>query len=385
MSLNSTLIATRPYSFWNTIVDSGFQTKTDYYYKVFTEDKGGKITGSNEAQIQTSPQIEFIQTWTGGGGIASWFTFSKMDVITENNKTYIFNACITRIRLLELNVSTFTYTNGNVEFSNDAFLLLSGDRDNDGASDLVEIWMGRDINNPSDSDTMLGEECPPIAATQVVVFKDDNSTTMSVFILFAYRCVLKFKGDFVSRSFYLDSNWGDNGILFNETTGIGRYSSSELIVGSIMEAAVYSIDSNVPTVSKTLPGWIGVISLGKDSPEGPTYIYTCDTYGGVHKYDYNFNFINWTRMTSIAVSHYSCMGFYADYYGNLYVIDTGLGCINKYKSDGRLISRWYESISWIDLLFTINLNEVGHVSICGNNKGKLFIFDQGATLYRTIE
>ena len=59
VNTSSALLGNHQYPFPNSITDTGLQPNTQYCYKVYTEDKGGLITPSNEICATTAPDIYY--------------------------------------------------------------------------------------------------------------------------------------------------------------------------------------------------------------------------------------------------------------------------------------------------------------------------------------
>ena len=65
---NSDLIGEYDYAFWTWLSDSGLNSDEPYYYKIYTEDKGGKKSSRTEIMIRTSPDSQkyiYVTNWNG--------------------------------------------------------------------------------------------------------------------------------------------------------------------------------------------------------------------------------------------------------------------------------------------------------------------------------
>ena len=83
---SSTLLGRHPYPFLNAITDTGLQQNRSYCYKVYTEDKGGLRTASNELCVTSVPDIYYCGRFTlEGSGTEYLYHFSKMDVVTHGS------------------------------------------------------------------------------------------------------------------------------------------------------------------------------------------------------------------------------------------------------------------------------------------------------------
>lgn len=95
VSLQSVNIGEHPYPFWTSITDTGLQANTSYYYRVYSEDKGGKLSPSNQFQIMTAPPIYYMTRMISEGTIGADDYYSKMDVLNDGNNSYVFLGNVT--------------------------------------------------------------------------------------------------------------------------------------------------------------------------------------------------------------------------------------------------------------------------------------------------
>jgi hypothetical protein len=307
-----------------------------------------------------------------------------MDIITYENKSHVFIARLHNNWRLELEKISFTFDGNNYtsrEWNNPN--LWDGDLDGDGHPDVYEIYStDGDYTNPSVVPGESYQNCPPVAPMQIVVIKEDNSTTVHLFVLIYSRCVLKFIGDINGTTYNIDTNWHNNGILWVSAISITRLSSTQLLVCDANNIYVYPVNGSTPS-SLPIP-WAFYISIGKDTPDGPSYIYKGGTWGDIIKHDLDGNYIMTWQGTVSEIQNLTCTGFYADFHGNVFIIDPVLGCVTRYNSSGKFISRWYETASWkLKLVFGPTKNTYGHVSIAGDKLENIFIMDQMPYLYRT--
>ncbi|SVE13867.1 uncharacterized protein METZ01_LOCUS466721, partial [marine metagenome] len=185
---SSILLGTHQYPFLNAITDTGLQPNTQYCYKVYTEDKGGLITPSNELCATTAPDIYYsgyIVEEGAGGPFQNHF--SRMDVVTHapDNTSTVFYAVIHQGWGLSLWGND--YNTGDPGYPTDTqwyTLIYSGDdSDDDGQNDLFEIYGESDREDPDDVPEHWDmEQFPHITPRQVVVFKEPSSSSVSIFV-----------------------------------------------------------------------------------------------------------------------------------------------------------------------------------------------------------
>ena len=382
----STLIGTHPYPFLNTITDTGLQQNRSYCYNVYTEDKGGLITASNELCVTSVPDIYYCGRLSlEGSGTDYLYHFSKMDVVTHDNTS---NECYA---ILESNWDLYFYAGAydpddpsgcriEIIWTN----IIGGDSDNDGAPDLYEIYGEAD---PYDADNYPSVDVniyPHITPTKVVVFKDDNSSSTTLLVLlrggepYYDSKIIKFTGDWDEGEFYLDTSWYDNGVFrTSRNTAIARSSSDILIVGEGWGYRTFDLSGNELSFVEVPEVYIGVISVGKDSPTGSNKIYLTNWNGTIFKYESDGNFLtswqgfDWNSGSLVPI------GLFADNRGNVFISDTELGTVNRYNSEGILVSRW-DGINQefvYPFYFSEQVAIYSQASLIGDNNNNLFIVD----------
>ena len=419
---SSILLGTHQYPFLNAITDTGLQPNTQYCYKVYTEDKGGLITPSNEICATTAPDIYYNSYIVAEGAGAPFQNhFSRMDVVTHapDNTSTVFYAVIHQGWGLSL--WGRDYNTGDPGYTTDTqwYELMFGDSDDDGQNDLFEIYGESDREDPDDvPDYWDMEDFPHITPRQVVVFKEPSSTSVSVFILlteispYNYSKILKFTGDLADPwSFSLDTtNWGGykqpwgswphpqtevtgGGVLkIAFTQSIAKYSSDILLVGYGWGFLAFDLSGNELFYRENDDVQAGFMSVGKDSPNGYSYIYLSDWEGRIYKFDLNGNIITWWQGFNRRAASLIQVGFFADNRGNVFISDTELGTVNRYNSsDGEFISRWgtiNRHPSWDDVFVNYPFyfdysTGVVPAALAGDDVG-LFIIDMNTYKARAL-
>ena len=385
---NSTLLASHPYPFLTSIKDTGLIANTSYYYKVYTEDKGGRATASNEFRIMTAPDIFYIGVFGQQREFGNEGYISKIAVISHNNVCYTFFARLTRDWDLEICMIDFDMESVEQKWNKPFKKLISGDSDNDGEPDMYEIYQFADPDDPDVKPEVNYLTYPLISPTQIAVIKDENSTNITLFVLFGRNSIFKFNGDLNSSDYSLDITWHDNGMLrldyFYWMYSISIFSPTQLLVANGPQIVFCSIEGDELSIIDVEPYWASMITVGKDTPSGQKYIYICEYPGFISKIDETGTRIDkWPgipkRMDYLATSD-----LYADYNGNVFIIDCISGTVNKFNSSGELLCKWYEIETWnMVLSFTKNLGEFGHVSITGDKEKYLFFVDQSPAMFCT--
>ena len=383
---SSTLLGKHQYPFLNAISDTGLQPNTQYCYKVYTEDKGGLITASNEQCVTTAPNIYYGGRLSEeGSGTEAWFLNSKYDVVTHNNTSEVCLALITRDWSLHFYVRSFDpqdETDGGGTWSFN-IPVIEGDTDGDGAPDLYEIFANTYYNEDWSVPSIDVVDYAHIAPTQVVVFKNDNSSSASVFILLReqepfWDCkILKFTGDWEEGDFTLDTSWFGDGVGYiNASNTITRYSSDKLLVGNGWSYLIFDLYGNLLSEYES-DVYIGVASVGKDSPTGDSYIYLTNWDGIIFKYDNAGNLLTSWQGFEYNSGSLVPIGLFADHSGNVFITDPGLNTVSRYSSEGQFISRWGGINTDFNYPFYFNEQVAIYGQCCavGDHYNNLFIID----------
>ena len=396
---SSTLLGKHQYPFLNAIIDTGLQPNTQYCYKVYTEDKGGLITGSNELCVSTVPDIYYcFRLSAEGAGTEDFGLNSKTDVVTHNNNSNWCFAILERDWSLVFYARSFDPQDPFDTGSNSNGLwltLIEGDTDGDGAPDLYEIFASTDPYDNYSYPWLDVDDYIHLPPTQIVVIKNDNSSSTTIFVLlkeqhpFYSSKILKFTGDWDTEVFSLDENWSKDNISwaspYSNTPGvieyrpcytITKYSSDELLMGTGWDYVICDLNGNLHQVVEA-DIYSGVASVGKDSPAGDSYIYLTNWDGTIFKYDNAGNLLTSWHGFEFNAGSLVPIGLFADHSGNVFISDPGLNTVNRYDSEGQLISRWGGINAEFNYPFYFaEQNAVhGQGSVWGDNNNNLFIID----------
>jgi|TARA_Y100000294_G_scaffold120472_1_gene111924 hypothetical protein len=390
---SSILLGTHQYPFLNAITDTGLQPNIQYCYKVYTEDKGGLITGSNELCVSTVPDIYYcFRLSQEGAGTEDFGLNSKMDVVPHNGTSNVCFAIIERGWTLRLYGRSFDPQDPLDTGSNSLWVsLIEGDTDGDGAPDLYEIFASTDPYDNYSYPELDVDDYVHLAPTQIVIFKGENSSSTTIFVLLReqhpfYNCkILKFSGNWDDEYFSLDSSWS-GGVGESNTPGvielrpcntIARYATNRLLIGAGWWYKICDLEGNVYQNWTEVDVYTGVSSVGKDSPAGESYIYLSNWNGEIFKYDYDGNLeASWQGFEYNSGSLVP-IGLFADHSGNVFISDPGLNTVNRYDSEGQLLSRWGGINTEFNYPFYFaEQNAVhGQGSVMGDNNNNLFIID----------
>lgn len=385
MTTDATLIGEYAYSFWTTIIDNDLQPNTPYYYRVYTEDKGGELTASNEFKISTAPDIYIRQQFAEDGQTGSRAYISQMDVISSIDSSFVFVAGVTRgydLILDVIGVNKYDKRWGNRKL----VVLMEGDTDGDGESDLYEIYTNSDPYDPGITPAVSSNNAQPFSPLKVLVMEKEPMLTSDVFVLFNHSDLydpsklLKFVRNSVSEQYILDTSWKENGIQrIGASWAMEKLTSSQFVINEYPDIVYYDLEGNEQLRFQQQPGQFPVfISLGKNESADTQYLYTTGWNGVICKYDIDGNFVDeWSDM-STPVGYTSPIGLYADNKGNIFISDYGLKTVNRFDSEGNLISRWYGVNYIYNFSFDFNeqLGRFGEASIGGDGEGNVFIIDQ---------
>lgn len=106
-------------------------------------------------------------------------------------------------------------------------------------------------------------------------------------------------------------------------------------------------------------------------------IYLTNWNGTIFKYDNAGNFLtswqgfDWNSGSLVPI------GLFADNRGNVFISDTELGTVNRYNSDGILVSRWggINQEFVYPFYFSEQVAIYSQASLIGDNNNNLFIVD----------
>ena len=388
VSTYSQRIAEHPYPFWTSVTDTGLQPNKSYYYRVYTEDKGGKITPTDPFQIMTAPKIFYMSRMINEGTIGSNDYYSKMDVVENGDNSYVFLGNVTVSWDLQL---FFLTVNANDPSDRGFWTLkniISGDSDNDDAPDLYEIYYNFDPADPLSRPSELYAISIPIPAQHILVYNDQNTSHVEIYIFFLRTdaLIVKINGDLNTNTFAIDTNWQDNGVwrLGFRGVSIAKLSSNQMVISSDNWIRIFTTDGTEQFNFQS-DLFVGLITIGQDDSSGTKYIYATNWNGIIYKYDTNGTLLkSWVGFTQ-NTGHTSLIGMYADKKGNVFISDHGLNTVNRFNSNGAFLSRWYGNNQSFENNFSFggSIGVAGHVSISGDDRENIFILDQTPYLYRT--
>jgi len=388
VNTQSQLIGDHPYPFWTSVTDSGLAANTAYYYKVYTEDKGGEKTESNQFSVTTSPDIFYGNRMINEGDLGVSFHYSKIAITSDDLNTYLFFAAITKDWDLDLQNKIFPLSDpsyrGDWRLVNS---LINGDKDGDGEPDLYELHEQTDPNDPNSFPKTSYTNSSPVSPQQISIFKDTDSDSVTGLILFSTfpSLIIKIRGDLATNVFAVDSSWQDNGMLsLGYSLSMARFSQDQFVISRGNAIHFYSLDGTEQSIVET-PLYTAMMAVGEESPNGTKYIYVSNWNGIVYKLDENGNVLNsWTAF-QINAGHTSLIGMYADKQDRLFVIDYGLETINLFDGSGQFVSRWYGVNTEFKNHFAFqgSVGIAGHSSISGDDYGNIYIIDQTPYLYHT--
>ncbi len=384
---SSALIGRHLHPFLNTDEDMGLQPNTSYYYKIYTEDKGGLSSGGNELRVNTSPNIYYAgRLVTDGGGTENLYHYSKTDAVVHHNETHLCFAVLEKNWDLFLDIRAFATGDPLDDGSSlDWAELIIGDTDGDNEPDMYEIFAN---SNPYDSEDIPTYDIsiyPHVTPNQVVVYKGAESSATTVFVFFRhgdhyeYSKIIKFTGNWDEQSFTLDTAWFDQGVLrLERSNAIAKYSEDKLLVAEGRQYRILDLSGN-ELFAAEVEVYIGIMAVGKESPNGDKRIYLNNWSGEIFKYDESGNFLTSWQAFKKNTGTLVPLGMFADNRGNVFVTDTGLNTVNRYDSEGNFISRW-EGIN-TDFHYFYHFDEqvaiYNQASISGDNSN-LFVVDMNS-------
>ncbi|NQV15927.1 hypothetical protein HQ531_10760 [bacterium] len=395
----STLVTSLPYPFQTSFIDMDLQPNTEYYYRVLVEDKGGLITPSNELKISTAPETIFCHRFVReGSGTDFQYHCSKADALAHDNSIYLFFAVLDK--RWELSMWTWKADDGMVTDrgtwypNRNGTRLISGDSDDDGMPDMYEIITNTDPVDSTSFANIEPEVFPHVVPAQILLIKEPESTSTTLFVLFietpyfSDSKILKFIGDFETLDFSLDTDWGDNGIMrpgSGRVFGMSKLSSNRILLAKREIYEIYDFDGNLIITSGDLPIRIGVVSEGSNTPGGDRYLYLTNWDGQIYKLDESGNeLMHWIGFDENRGSLVP-IGLYADEQGNVFITDGQRNTVNRYDSNGNLISRWdganYNNTK--PFFFDSDIATFGHASIAGSGDN-IVIVDMNTAVYRAI-
>jgi hypothetical protein len=149
-----------------------------------------------------------------------------------------------------------------------------------------------------------------------------------------------------------------------------------LLVGNGWSYLIFDLYGNLLSEYES-DVYIGVASVGKDSPTGDSYIYLTNWDGIIFKYDNAGNLLTSWQGFEYNSGSLVPIGLFADHSGNVFITDPGLNTVSRYSSEGQFISRWGGINTDFNYPFYFNQQVAIYGQGCavGDNNNNLFIID----------